>query len=464
MTTRTLPDVVPGSFRDPAGFLFRKSGSLYRQVNNSYRENYDSLMESGLYDTLTRGSWMVAHEEAKTSLAPRPDAYKVIEPELIPFISYPYEWCFSQLRDAALLTLKIQTVALDHGMSLRDASAYNIQFRGAQPIFIDTLSFEVLREGAPWVAYRQFCQHFLAPLALMSFVDVRLGRLLRSSLDGIDLDLTSALLPRSSKLRPALLLHIVQHAKSQRRHQSGGGEAAAKKTRAFSANAMKGLIDNLKSGIEHLDPPSGPSVWADYYQQDSYTPGAFDHKKTLVREFLAAAKPQKVWDLGGNTGEFSRLAVEEGAHTVSFEMDPAAVEANYHQAAKDGETQLLPLVLDLTDPSPAIGWALQERDSFASRGPADLALALALIHHLAISNNVPLPAVARFFSEITDWLIIEFVPKEDPKVRLLLSSREDIFEDYHLKGFEEAFKEFFVVKRKESVEDSARTLFLMRAR
>jgi len=208
-----MTENLSGSFRDPSGFMFKHEGKLYRQVNQKYQEEYDLLMNSGLYDQLNKSRTLVAHKEVDLALAPRPKiAYKVIQPENIDFISYPYEWCFNQLKDAAILTLAIARRALEFGMSLKDASAYNIQFQHGRPIFIDTLSFEKYEEGMPWIAYKQFCQHFLAPLALMAKTDIRLGQLLKNHIDGIPLDLASKLLPASTKLSFGLSTHIHPHA------------------------------------------------------------------------------------------------------------------------------------------------------------------------------------------------------------------------------------------------------------
>ena len=192
---------VAGSFRDPAGFVFTRDGVLYRQVNESFRSNFEALSTSGLYDALTERGLLIRHEEVDEAPADPSVAAVVIRPERVPFISYPYEWCPGQLRAGAIATLEAQKVALEHGMTLRDASAYNIQFVGGRPVLIDTLSFEPAVEGRPWVAYRQFCQHFLAPLALTSQVDVRLNQLSRVHIDGIPLDLAAALLPGSTNTR-----------------------------------------------------------------------------------------------------------------------------------------------------------------------------------------------------------------------------------------------------------------------
>ena len=216
MTNR---EIIAGSFRDPSGFLFYKNNILYRQVNTTYRENYNFFIESGLYQSLVDSKLLVPHIEEKTDVICGDGVYKILKPEVVPFVSYPYEWCFSQLKDAALTTLKIQKIALDFGMSLKDSSAYNIQFVRGKPVFIDTLSFEKYQEGSPWVAYKQFCQHFLAPLALMSFLDVRLNQLLKVFIDGVPIDMASTLLPVKTKLKFSLFSHIHLHAKTQKKHE-----------------------------------------------------------------------------------------------------------------------------------------------------------------------------------------------------------------------------------------------------
>jgi hypothetical protein len=348
-------------------------------------------------------------------------------------------------------------------MSLRDASAYNIQWLRGKPVLFDSLSFEILREGEPWVAYRQFCQHFLAPLALVAHDDVRLQQLLRIHIDGIPLDLASELLPRRSRLKPALMLHIHAHAKSQKRHASDDPKASAK-GRSFGMRAFRGILASLASGIRGLewDPPE--TVWTDYYSDaGSYTQEGTEHKRMLVSKLIEEVGPASVWDLGGNVGTFARIASEKGIPTVCLEMDPGCVEQAYRDAVVGaGDTNFLPLLMDLTNPSARIGWQNTERFSLADRGPVDLAMALALVHHLAIGNNVPLDRVADFFAELCRTLVIEFVPKSDPKAKILLTSREDIFPDYTIDGFERAFSERFRVERRESVTTSERTLFLMR--
>ena len=455
-----MPEKVSGSFRDPSGFMFMHDGKLYRQVNQHYREEYDLLMSSGLYDQLNKSRTLVAHKEADLTLAPQPEiAYKVIQPELIDFISYPYEWCFNQLKDAAILTLAIARRALEFGMSLKDASAYNIQFHQGRPIFIDTLSFEKYEEGAPWVAYRQFCQHFLAPLALMAKTDIRLAQLMRLHIDGIPLDLASKLLPGSTRMNFGFATHIHTHAKSQQRYADKEVSQEAVKARV-SRPAMHGLLDSLLSTVKSLNVKTIQTEWADYYKDNNYTPASFEAKRELVRSFIEKVQPKRMWDLGGNTGEFSRAAIDLQIPTVCFDIDPGAVQQNYDLVKQNKVKNILPLRMDLTNPSPDLGWHNAERESMQARGPADLVMALALIHHLAISNNVPLTDVADYFADLGEYLIIEFVPKSDSQVKRLLASRLDIFPDYTLEGFKQAFSDRYTLLDEQPVEGSERTLFL----
>ncbi len=445
------------SFRDPSGFLFEREGVLYRQVNREYRLNYEHLMDSGLYEELVEEDLLVAHREVDAEPADGSRAHAVLRPQRVPFISYPYEWSFDALRDAALLTLKIQERALEYDMILKDASAFNVQFQGTRPLFIDTLSFEVYEEGRPWPGYRQFCQHFLAPLALMSRVDIALGRMLLAHIDGIPLSVASRTLPRRSWLSLSTLLHIHLHAAGQSRFASGGAPE-----RRVSRRSLQGLVDSLVSAVRSMKwRPRG--AWSDYYDGGSYSDEGFAEKKRLVREYLDRIRPGTVWDLGSNVGVFSRLAARDGAKVVSVDADPACVQLNYRETAHQG-CDVLPLWVDLCNPSPDVGWANRERDSLSSRGPANAAMALALVHHLAIGNNVPLPELAEYFALVGRDLIVEFVPREDPRVRTMLSSRRDIFSEYHREGFEKAFGRHFEVQRADTVPDSERILYLMRGR
>lgn len=451
---------VAGSFRDPSGFLFFQNGELYRQINNCYKEDYNLLMQSGLYEELSRDRLLIPHQEVELKFARQPDiSFKVIQPELLKFISYPYEWSFSQLKDAALLTLEIQQKALNKNLSLKDCSAYNVQFLRNRPVFIDTLSFEQYKEGDPWVAYRQFCQHFLAPLALMAYRDIRLNQLFRIYIDGVPLDLASSFLPFKTIFSFGLLAHIHLHAKSQ-------GHFADKKIKikkkSFSRNSFLALIDNLQKVIGKLKWLPYGTEWAEYYDDTNYSDNSFEHKNELINNFIDQVGPTNVWDLGANMGVFSQIPEQKGIPTIAFDIDPAAIEKLYLDCRKKEDSNMLPLLMDLSNPSAALGWANTERMSFIERGPVDTVMALALIHHLAIGNNVPLSELAGFFSSLCNNLIIEFVPKEDSQVERLLVSRSDIFDTYTIDNFEEEFKRFFTIEKRQTIGDSLRTLYLMK--
>ncbi len=452
--------VDPGSFRDPSGFVFQKDGRLYRQINTIYKDDYDRLINTGLYQRLVKEGLLITHQEVEVTPHGLDACYRVIKPEELAFISYPYEWCFSQLKDAALVTLKIQKICLEYGMSLKDASAYNIQFVRGKPVLIDTLSFEAYREGHPWIAYRQFCQQFLAPLALMNYRDVRLNQILRVFSEGFPLDMASSLLPLRTRFMFSLFSHIHLHAKSQKKF--------AKKNTSLSRHrmsrmALSGIIDSLESAVKRLKWKPNSTEWAEYYRETNYSSKAFEHKKEMVSAYLDTIKAQNVWDLGSNVGTFSRIASQKGIPVISMDVDPGAVEKNYLDICNNGEVNILPLVSDLSNPSPGIGWNNLERRSLSERGPANTVMALALVHHLAISCNVPLEMIAGFFSRICRNLIIEFVPKHDSQVQKLLSAREDVFESYTQQSFEKEFGRYFKLCDISGIDDSQRIMYLMEA-
>jgi hypothetical protein len=268
------------SFRDPSGFVFRSNGVLFRLINKSYAQDYELFMDSGLYAQLTANGALVKHTELDEPRFDDAAFYKTIQPREIGFISYPYEWSFSQLKDAALLTLDIQLSALEHGMTLKDASAYNIQFEHGRPVFIDTLSFEKYSEGAPWVAYRQFCQHFLAPLALMAKSYVSLSQPSRVFNDGVPLELASRLLPASSWLKWGLVGHVHLHAKAQKTYADTQTRKSSGNT--VSRNALIGLIQSLRSAVAGLEWKPNGTEWGDYYEKTNYTSYTFDQKEAFV--------------------------------------------------------------------------------------------------------------------------------------------------------------------------------------
>ena len=462
-------DTLSSSFRDPSGFVFLHDKMVHRQVNNSFAASYDAFISSGLYDKLVERKLLVAHEEITDgSVAGTRDCYRILKPQQIPFISYPYEWSFSQLKDAAMLTLKVQHEAIRHGFILKDASAYNVQFLNSRPVFIDTLSFDTYTPGTPWVAYKQFCQHFLAPLALMAHTDVELSKLMISHIDGVPLPLASKLLPFKTRFNYAIATHIHLHSRMQQQHADNASDntPATSKHSSLSEQSLNALMEALAKTVQKLTWKMPDTEWGDYYDNTNYSDRAGEEKRDLVDRLLGSIPDQLtvVQDFGANTGEFSRIAAKHSALVVSQDIDPVAVEMNYRKTATDGPVNILPLIQDFSSPSPAIGWGNAERDSFLQRSHCDALLVLALVHHLAISNNVPLSNIAALFASLTQWLVIEFVPKEDSQVIRLLATREDIFPDYTRDGFEAAFRQNFTIEESSPVAESERTLYLMKTR
>lgn len=447
----------PASFRDPNGYIASLDGQLVRVLTPQCKADYELLIGSGLYAALQGKRLLIEHQELPADTVP--GAFKVLRPRVVPFISYPYEWCFGQLRDAALATLEIQKLALDHGMTLKDASAYNIQFIDGRPVLIDSLSFERL-SPTPWIAYGQFCRHFLAPLALAAYADVRLIQLLRVHLDGVPLQIASRLLPFRSRFRPSLLLHLHAHAASERWLADDKPKRAGRSA-AVSVRSLYGLVQTLAGAVRALRYEPSGKQWASYYTK-TVTGGEYvPVKQQIVTDWISSLEPRSVWDLGANTGLFSRIAASSGASTVAFDADPECVEFMYRQFSAECPG-VLPLFMDLANPSPAQGWAHAERMAWLQRPHPDLVLALALVHHLAIANNVPLPELAHFFHQFSPQLIIEFVPKDDDNAQKLLAVREDIFGGYTQANFESEFGRCFTIERSQPLPNSRRMLYLMR--
>jgi hypothetical protein len=453
----------PGSFRDQSGFVFYVADTVYRNISYSYKADYEHLISSGLYDKLIAEGLLVSHEEVDINeYTTNADCYKIIKPQAIPFISYPYEWCFEQLREAALLTLRIQKIAFDHGMILKDASAYNIQYNGVQPILIDTLSFSRYQEGSPWPGYRQFCQHFLAVLALMKFTDSRTSLLLKSFIDGIPLDLAARLLPMKTRWRFSLLTHIHLQARSIKRHETGS--KIAMRPPRISKYSFSALIDHLETSIKALARTSVTSEWADYYDATNYSAAGIESKQKIVKAFVQDIPAALAWDLGANNGKFSRILSDKGIYTVSADLDHEAVQKNFLLARSQSSINILPLVLDITNPTAAIGWRNAERKQWDKRKNPDLILALALIHHLCFSHNIGFDSIASYFKSLCKALIVEFVPPDDSQVALLPKPNTQIAHDYSEHNFESVFAKYFDLEKKTTVEGSKRQIYLYKSK
>lgn len=454
MTKKNIKNRELSSFRDPAGYIYYENNNVIRRVNKEYFPQYEHLMTSGLYEELVKNGYLINHEEIE-----KKQDYLLLKVKKVPFISYPYEWCYDELKDAALLTLKIQEIALKYNMILKDASAYNIQFLNGQAIFIDTLSFDFYEEGMPWGAYGQFVRHFMAPMLLNTYVDERCSNLLKNYIDGFPIDLVNNLLKNRGGFTAKM--HIKWHSQSIDKNNNN---AKAMKKMNISKTSIINMNSMMQRQINKLHRKNTNTEWDNYYQVTNYCESSDNSKVKLVKEFLSKIsfnKDSLLYDLGSNDGKYSRIAQEYCSNIISFDIDNNCVNRNYLNGKNEENSHILPLILDLNNPSSAIGFGCEERKSINERGPATCVMALALIHHIVISNNVPFSSAANWLTKLGQYLIIEFVPKEDSQVEKLLKTRRDIFDEYNQKKFEEIFSQYYKIIQKEHIKNSQRILYLL---
>jgi hypothetical protein len=447
------------SFRDKDGFVFYVENTVFRQINSTYFDNYELLIQSGLYQRLIEKKYLIKHEEVPNFI--QENNIKTIKPELIPFVSYPYEWSFTQLKKAALLTLNIQLEALKSEMSLKDATAYNVQFFKGKPIFIDTLSFEKYNANSPWQAYKQFCQHFLNPLCLASYGYQDSLKLMQIYIDGIPLELTSKMLPFKSKFNLGIYSHIHLNAKYERKYKND--VQIKNKTIRISKKRQISIIEHLKIIIKNLTSPKSETNWTNYYEEFSYNSKNIEEKKSFVEKYIAELSPNFLIDSGSNAGLFSVLCSKYAKNVISFDFDQSVIDYQFKSCLETKIKNILPLVIDITNPSPPIGWYNTERKSFIERLPNNsTTLALALIHHLCLSFNLTFEQIALFYARFSEFLIIEFVPKYDSQSQKLLITKKDVFNDYTKENFIQFFSKYFEVIEELNISDTERILYKMK--
>ena len=462
----------PGSFRDRDSRVVISDGAILRALSPEGAADWRLLADSPLLGSLVRQEKLVATEEVEVWRVGDPvllpnGVEAALEHERIPFVSYPYEWTFSMLRDAALLQLDIGIAAIDEGLSLKDATPYNVQFRGSAPIFIDVGSFEKLPEGGPWIGYRQFCMLYLYPLMFQAHKDLPFQPWLRGSIDGIQPIDAIKVFSLRDRLRRGVFVHASLHARLDRRaNRSGPGDAdAPAKKRTVKPAAVQAHMKSMKRLVEKLRWKAGESAWSGYRQDNTYSDEDDLRKQEFVDEVVAAELPGLTWDMGCNDGAYSRIADRNSDRVVAFDFDHATVESLYRSLREEGNTTILPLVADLADPSPALGWRGLERRTLADRGAPDLTLALALIHHVSISANIPVADFLAWAGELGSALVIEFPKRDDPMVRALLANKHDgANPDYELAGFEAELERRFTVERREELPSGDRVLFFARPR
>lgn len=456
------PHREPGSYRDRNGAVFYHDGGVFRGLSAQALVNWERLSATRFFEDFTnRGNLVHTERVAAPVTGKDGESWAAfLRHAPIPFVSYPYEWTFGMLKDAALLHLELMLAALDEGVILKDASAYNVQWRGTQPVFIDIPSFEVLAEGQPWDGYRQFCELFLYPLMLRAYKGVDFRPWLRGNLDGISASSLQPLLSARDLVRPGVMLHVVAQAALQRRY--AGKERNVRSTLAqagFDKRFIERNARNLHGIISRMTPRGGKTDWADYARTHSYDETEFETKCAFVREAVNSRRWRRVWDLGCNTGTFSRIAAENADHVVAMDGDWMAVESLYHaQKERSGSAAILPLVVDLSDPSPGQGWRGAERKSLPERGKPDLTLCLALIHHVVIGANIPMADFLGWLAGLETALVIEFVGRDDEMVETLLANKDDQHDDYRRDIFERLLAAHFDVRDSRELKGGRRTI------
>jgi len=414
-------------------------------------------MDGGLYAELTKKKWLVSHTKASDAGIQFTDKL-IILPQQIPVIVYPYEWSFAMWQDAALLTLYIAKEAIEKGMSLKDATPFNIQFLDGRPIFIDTLSFEKYAPEKPWIAYRQFCECFLAPLLLQQYCHTDTGKIFTVYPNGIPLELLISLLPKKAKWNLHTYLHIYLQASAK----GGNTKSNVKAATQFSKQKMLLLLNGLSTYVKKLHVKKNKSTWDDYYDTTILSNQYLQNKTSLVTSFLNTITFTSIVDLGANDGHFSLLFKNTATRVVAVDGDANCINELYVTIRNEKIKNILPLINTLQTPSPAIGWNNAERASFNERIKGDVVFALALVHHLAIANNIPFQFIADWLAPMGNYFLIEFVPKTDNKVQLLLQNRQDIFDDYTSQDFEAVFSKKFKILLQQVITGTDRILYLMK--
>lgn len=451
--------VHEASFRDPSGYVYTEGQTIKRAILPVYFKQYKTLTSGGFYQKLIDKGALIPHRELENQ-----PGKIIIQPRQIPFITYPYEWSFSQYKHAALLTLKIQKLCLQHEFTLKDASAFNIAFYNGKPVFIDTLSFDFYTEGEPWRAYKQFISHFLGPLVLAKYHGAGFLKTMSHYIDGIPIATLSSLLPFKTRFHLFLYTNIHLLAKYESRYKAKtAGDTHIKKV---SKRSQLHIIDNLYHYIKKLK-PAGNTEWAGYYENTNYNDVAFREKTALVKEWVNIAQAVKIVDIGGNNGAFARKLPVKDKLILVADLDTAAVDANYNNIITGGEKHIIPVVCDVLSPPPAVGFNNTERASFLQRlreFKPQLCLALALIHHITLSGNVPFLRSAAFFASFAGYLLIEFPSAEDSRVQFLLRRKGEFkphFNFYTKADFEAAYGKFFRIKKQKRIENTHRTLYLL---
>jgi hypothetical protein len=449
----------PGSFRDWDSRVYYDNGRVLRVLSEDGLRDWVALSESKVFREAVAERKLVA--TSRVDEAPIAGAAAVLEHERIPFVSYPYEWTFAMLRDAALLQLELVRRALDEDLILKDSSSYNVQWNGSRPVFIDVGSFERLRPGEPWAGYRQFCMLYLNPLLLQAYKGVDFRPWLRGSLAGITPVEARRLLSFRDLFRRGVPTNVALHARLERKHDNSERDVKTELKRAgFKKELIVANVRRLEKLVRGLEWEPGASTWSGYSATTSYDEADAARKEAFVREVVHTREWNLVWDIGCNEGRHTRIAAENARYVVALDGDGAVVDRLYRSLVAEGTTTILPLVADVTDPSPALGWHGLERQTLEARGCPELTLCLAVLHHVAIGGNVPVPEFLSWLAELRTALVIEFPTRDDPRVAsLLMRKKAGAHPDYDREPFERALAERFEIERTEELAGGTRILY-----
>ncbi len=437
---------------------------MLRVLSENGLADWEALAASSVFrDKVAEGKLVATERVAEPDRLPvevaRGRAAAVLRHERVPVVSYPYEWTFGMLKDAALLQLELLLAALDEGLVLKDGTPYNVQWQGTRPVFVDVGSFERLREPEAWAGYRQFCTLFLYPLLLQAYKGVPFQPWLRGSLDGIQPAEMRRLLGLGDRLRRGVLTHVVLHARLEDRYANRDARRELREA-GFHAELIRANARRLQKLVGRLEWQPDRTAWSSYGEELPYEAADVAAKEAFVREAAARRRWRLVWDLGCNDGRYTRLAARESDYTVAVDADTAVVDALYRALREERAATILPLVANVADPSPGLGWRGRERRPLDERARPELTLCLALVHHLALSANLPVGDFLDWLAGLGTALVIEFPTRDDPMVRRLLARKgPDANPDYATAAFERALAERWRIDRREPLPSGTRILY-----
>lgn len=453
----------PGSFRDPLSRVYVSGDTVVRAFTAEGAKDIEAVWQKkSIQNALKSGELIESHIVDPTSVGLSAPWTSAMTHPLVPFISYPYEWTFSMLKDAALLQLKITSDALADGVGVKDATPYNVQFIGSRAQFIDAGSFEKRKKGDPWYGYKQFCEMFLYPLMLQGYLGVGYQPFLRGAVNGISPDTMRKLLPGSlRKPRKGRLTHVVLHAAAQNRFADSNVDVKKASAKAgMNPQVLLATLKKLTKIVEKLSLGDKKSTWSNYSERGHYIESSLDEKQRFVRDAVASAPRSQVWDIGCNDGVFSRIAAAHSDYVVAMDADPLVIDRLYNTLKAEKNEKILPLYVDMSDSGGGIGWRGQERPGIFDRGNPSIVLVLAVIHHLAITFNIPLASQLDMLRDLTPEMVIEMPHADDPMVKkLLINKREGIHDDFNLGEFERLLTERFEIKSKMLLSSGTRTIF-----